>query len=157
MSRLFIPVGIPGCGKSTWGQMMFGPKNCYSTDAIRAEPEFGGDVNSQENNDAVFTEFHRRILRDLETFHLEDVYADATNLTARARKTLYSLADIANAEVHVVVFTNNIQAVNRNQKRERQVPVEVMHRMIDNYERFELDFPYELESVKSVTRISSLV
>jgi predicted kinase len=157
MTDLFIPVGIPGCGKSTWGEIMFGQAACHSTDAIRAEPEFGGDVNKQSNNDAVFIEFHRRILADLENWgSTHRVYADATNVTSRARHKLYKLAEIAKVDVHLVVFNNLTQAYARNARRDRVVPPEAMARMLQNFEQTLMDLPYE-GSVTSTTFINNLV
>lgn len=160
MPRLIIPVGIPGCGKSTWAQgVMPDSLSIRSTDTIR---ETLGDVNDQSKNGEVFRRFHAGIKMDL--INGMNVYADATNLRDFARATLRKVADDANAdrlalnspadvEVHLLIFANPDQAVVRNLKRDRVVPPEAMERMLDQYENFMLDLPLERKHYTSVTEI----
>src|ERR1035437_5022097 len=118
MSKLFIPVGLPGCGKSTFAKLL---------DAIRER--LTGDAGIQTSNDQVFAEYHSYIEHWL---RYDNIYADATNLRDYARENLYKIADRVQyadrvpVETHVLVFTNTVQAVERNLKRERVVPPDVM-------------------------------
>jgi predicted kinase len=152
MPTLHIPMGIPGCGKSTWGERFGIPT--VSSDAIRAEM---GDVYDQSRNEEVFAEFHARIADHL--MRGNDVYADATNLSAQARSNLRSVARVAARDLlarygtatyetdgvvtHVILFRNLAEAIIRNQRRERVVPPEAMVRMIEKYERAVLDIGSE--------------
>jgi predicted kinase len=163
---LIIPVGVPGCGKSTFAEKFFDKiTDCIaSTDAIRS---LMGDVNDQSNNDEVFRRFHQSIHDDLSDGFR--VFADATNLTTRARSTLRALAAQASEEravtyrdltpeqirvqVHLIVFRNPDQAVFRNLKRERVVPHDAMLRMLENYEKFSIDLAQERHLYDTVTEI----
>lgn len=153
MSRLYIPVGIPGCGKSTFATS-FGlgdyPAVVVSSDAIR---ESLGDVNDQSKNGAVFAAFHELI--DFYLFRNGvDVFADATNLDFRARQTLRGLADHAHATTHLILFANLDEAILRNRKRDRVVPDDVMTRMIGKYERAK--FEIWQEQYDSITEVRSV-
>lgn len=142
MANLYMPVGIPGCGKSFFAQTFFPTTYQVSTDAIRLE--LTGDENSQEANDAVFETFHQRIRDTLADGW--NVYADATNLKAFARENLRNqMGDLD--QIHCILFRNGLQALARNKTRERRVPDDVMmYRMLPAYERMLLEIyqePYD--------------
>lgn len=150
---LIVPVGIPGCGKSTYADQFFRglDHEIYSTDAIREEL---GDVADQTKNDQVFDIFHLSIASALE--RRVNVYADATNLTPRARTGLLNIAlERRPVDVHLVIFANADQAILRNARRDRKVPPDAMLRMLEQYEAFRLSLPQEQHSYKTVTEIRS--
>lgn len=149
--RLYIPVGLPGCGKSTFGFNMFNYiAEIHATDEIRAEL---GDVNSQKQNKVVFDTFHERIAQSLRA--TRDVYADATNLDLRSRNTLRDIAQsCTNVETHCLLFTNVKEAIIRNAQRERRVPDDVMLRFIYKLEECLVSVP--TEPFTSVTRIDGV-
>lgn len=146
---LYIPVGIPGCGKSTWANGLLDGVNIESTDAIRASL---GDVNDQQKNDDVFATWHHWIEAGLQD--RESVYADATNLDGHARGTLRMIAQRTGAKTHLILFRNLEQAISRNLKRERTVPADVMIRMISKYERAAQDISYE--NYDYITEVSAV-
>lgn len=152
MTNLFIPVGIPGCGKSSYGRLFFNRPGCLieSTDAIR---EALGDVSDQSRNDLVFETYHGAIHEGLADGF--DIYADATNLTRRAREQLTAIALRTHSNMHLIIFTDCGAAVRRNSKRERVVPQEAMVRMLDQYEQFMLDLPFERAAYTTITKIGS--
>lgn len=156
MTQLIIPIGIPGCGKSTWATRFFNKSTdiIWSTDNIRARPEFGGDVKSQERNNDVFEFFHTAIRESLQDSFR--VVADATNLTSKARRTLYDIAYETGAECHIVLFKNNAQALARNILRERTVPEQAMMRMLYNYEDTLIRLSLEKRFYKTVTTIGEV-
>jgi predicted kinase len=144
MANLYIMVGIPGCGKSTFAKNYLndGKAAVVSSDAIRAEISTAYD---QSLNDQVFKVFHRRIREHLD--HDVDVVADATHLTRRSRA---ETADCAGPwdKVHVVFFKNPLQALERNRNRNGhsngEVPGDVMmQRMLPRYEETCRDLPQE--------------
>lgn len=141
MIVLHIPVGIPGCGKSSIVQAI----NCpyvVSTDAIRAR--IANDVNDQSKNGDVFAEFYEKIALNLtHCSPFESVFADATNLESDSRKQLRMIAESAGAKTHLILFRNLSQAILRNEQRERTVPADVMLRMIEKYERAVIDIEHE--------------
>ena len=86
MSKLYIMMGIPGSGKSTWCRHNIKDTDAYvSRDKIRFglvnpnEPYF-----SKENQ--VYREFINTIERKLVKY--KNVYADQTSLDSRARRKL---------------------------------------------------------------------
>lgn len=135
MPVLYIPVGIPGCGKSTLAHALC-CNVIVSSDAIREEM---GDVYDQSKNELVFSEFHKRIESNL--IHRRNVFADATSLNRFARDKLKAVARkvdrVASEHVrtHVLLFRNLDQAIRRNAERERVVPADAMLRMIEKYEQ----------------------
>lgn len=159
MPNLIIPVGIPGCGKSTFARLM--PNiTVVSSDAIRREINDGKylvTTTGKGSNTNVFEIFHHRIVRALWLNH--DVFADATNLDRFARHDLLDdAADAPDVKVHVVLFKNNDQALYRNRQRDPEVsqvvPDDVMQRMIEKYERTLLELPQE--QYYSVTEVSGV-
>ena len=138
MPVLHIPVGIPGCGKSSLAPVINPNALIVSSDAIREEM---GDVYDQSRNDEVFLEFHERI-EDFLTAGF-DVYADATSLNKFARDKLFGLAVRVSegypagqgVTTHILLFRNLEQAIRRNSLREVPVPGEAMLRMIEKYEQ----------------------
>lgn len=156
MSNLIILAGIPGCGKSTWARMLRLP--IVSSDEIR-QTIFGSlksahlpEVKKDANN-RVFALFHTQIGDCLTK--KKSVIADATNLTARSREELRRIAYVHNAGVHLVLFDNLGQALERNQAREEdaQVPPEVMAHMHRKY--VEMVSGLSSERYSSVTRIDA--
>jgi predicted kinase len=162
MSTLFIPIGIPGCGKSRMATYL-GDVHRVSTDAIRQV--LTGDESNQDANGEVFKRFHAQI-----AYHLrrsQNVYADATNLTGRV--DLRRIVDEVNAEyramvnpygslrpvrTHVILFRNLSQALQRNAARERVVPDDVMLKMIQRYEQAVMDL--DNEDYDFVTEVRSV-
>jgi predicted kinase len=147
MSVLHIPVGIPGCGKSTFATTHGVP--IVSTDAIREQM---GDVNDQSRNDEVFDRYHRALEQHL--LAGQSVFADATNLDNFARAKLRDIAAKHGAQTNLIVFKNLGQAIHRNQARDRKVPSDVMLRMLDKHERAMMDLKHE--GYDHVTEVSSV-
>lgn len=157
MPKLFIPVGIPGCGKTTFVAriLMHNNLKVVETDDIRAEmvgEDLLQSVSDMSRNDEVFRRFHQRIEDHLlDGF---DVYADSTALRDFARAKFRDIAERVGAETHLLVFTNLTSAVNRNAKRQRVVPGDVMVSMIGQYEKALRDIPQE--SYTTITYIESI-
>lgn len=150
VTKLHVTVGIPGCGKSTFAEGFTNPSTKYvATDDLREQ--IADDVNDQSHNDLVFPLFHGLIGLHLATGN--DVIADSTALSRSARFQLRSIADALGAETHIYFFRNPLEAVRRNQARERVVPYDVMRRMVEQYERTCLELPQERYT--SVTEIRS--
>lgn len=162
-SKLIIPVGIPGCGKSTWGETFVASSNgvvngvVVSSDEIRQSFVDAGELNSvgdQNKNTDVFKVFHDEIARLLSS--RRTVYADATNLDRFARQKLLQLATDAPVpvSVHLVIFADISAAFRRNATRDRVVPNDVMLRMLNKYERFRMLLNTEDDLYQTVTEIS---
>lgn len=148
MSKLIIPVGIPGCGKSTFADFLnHADLDIIETDAIRADFVKAGKlsaVNDMSRNKEVFEIYHEMIGAALTAER--DVFADATNLQPFARSKLRNIAkEVGGVATHVIVFTNLSTAVARNARRAegRIVPPEAMCRMLEQYEKALVDIPTE--------------
>lgn len=149
-NHLVILVGIPGCGKSTWADDILCDHTVVSSDAIRAQL---GDVNDQTKNDEVFFIFYERIMAALKRG--ENVVADSTALTKDSRNRLRAISKSAGTSTHLIYFSNCTQAMQRNLRRDRRVPDDVMLKMLDKYERFKIDLIQEIGCYNSITEIRS--
>lgn len=132
MAKLFLMMGCPGSGKSTWCSTHLNKnKIAYiSRDAIRFDlvPE-GEEYFSKE--DEVFNRFISEINSSLKIGM--DVYADATHLTKSSRWLLLKNINTASAEeVNVIWIKTPLEvALQRNEKRTGRalVPKSVVKRM----------------------------
>lgn len=125
--------GLPGSGKSTYAKeiskQLFGAIIC-SSDEIREE--LCGDKNSQENNEEVFKLLHSRIKEKLRNG--ENVIYDATNISSKRRRAfLNELKNIPCTKQCIVMATHFEECCDRNSKRDRIVPYEVIERMYKNW------------------------
>lgn len=135
MSTLFVPVGIPGCGKSTYARSLRSSGGCdliVSTDDIRAQQT--GNASDQTANDSVFFVAHNRVRAAL-TADL-NVLFDATNIRIRDRAVLLAIAEECGAFPVALYFTDSdlfdvCQA--RNLARERVVSEDVMRRFQNTF------------------------
>ena len=127
--KLYVMIGVSGSGKSTIAKDM-GNKHNYrviSTDAIRKE--LFGSEEVQEKGDLVFQTAYLRIAQSL--ISGTSVIFDATNTTHRARKELKKKIKVDWNNVTltaIVVETPLTIAIERNSKRDRVVPTEVIER-----------------------------
>lgn len=152
MPSLYITVGIPGCGKSTWIDTYLPEISVVSSDAIREE--LTGDITDQSRNSEVFERFHQYI--EINLSHGESVAVDSTALDKFARDKLRAIADENGAKTHLILFANCDQAVVRNQARDRVVPQDVMLRMLDKFEKTKLSLEAGLEKFDTITEIRRL-
>lgn len=170
MTNLIIPLGIPGCGKSTWAKTLLDLKYAIvSSDKIRKEL-FGSlsaahmredgtpldPAQRQKNNEKVFDIFHSKIEERLT--HGVDVFADATNLSRLARLRLVDIARATFAQTHVLLFKNPTEAMLRNERRDEdeKVPHEAMMDMYAKYLECLVDLQAEIKRYDTVTEICSV-
>ena len=124
MAKLYVMVGLPGSGKSTWASQKGLP--VHSSDSIRKE--LYGDEAIQGDGEKVFSILRKRIAHDLRAG--QDCICDATNLTQRTRK---QFAQWPGAKtVAVWVNTPLEECLRRNANRSRIVPENVIQRMAKN-------------------------
>lgn len=155
MAKLFIMMGIPGCGKSTWCKTHITNEIYVSRDEIRfsliAEDE---EYFSKENE--VFRQFIYEINTALNSGN--DVIADATHLNAASRNKLISLIKAPVDEINVIWIKTPLEiALERNKGRTGRayVPESVIRRMFYQVEEptFEegLSKIYIVEDGKPIT------
>lgn len=150
---LFIPVAIPGAGKSTLAKGLE-PVTIESTDYVRTKLR----KEPASVDPEIFETYHRWIGMALE--NRESVYADATNLRAFARLDLSKIASRHGAKTHLILFRNVSQAIARNAQRTgtepgtMPVPPDAMLKMIEQYERALVDIASEhYDFVTEVSRV----
>ncbi len=118
-AHLWLLVGIPGSGKSTWLARQ-GLRRVVCMDVIRGH--LTGDMADQRRNDEVFAVAMASLRRELEGGHT--VAFDATNVTPEARRTPLQIAAWTGARVTAVFFDVPFRTcVARNASRPRRVPV----------------------------------
>ena len=120
-----LSIGLPGSGKSTW----FKRHNILplSSDLVRIL--LFDDVTEQRYQDLVFSTL-RSMLRARLLARRPWNYVDATNLSPHERRSWIKLANDFGYEAHAVFFDVPPEVcIERNRRRERNVPEEVMLRM----------------------------
>lgn len=134
-----LMVGCPASGKTTWAKKFAEHKAereeevyIVSSDAIREE--LFGDERIQRDPTKVFELAHKRIINALEAGY-EYVIFDATNITRKNRTALMNKIAHIHDEKRCVVFAEPYQTLcERNKSRSREVPQEVIWRMITQFE-----------------------
>jgi predicted kinase len=120
-----LAIGLPGSGKSTWFKRHgVAP---LSSDLMRHL--LFDNVQEQRFQDLVFSTL-RSLLRARMIARMSWNYVDATNLSPKERRHWIKMAQDFGYEVHAVYFDVPLEVcMERNQKRHRIVPEEVMQRM----------------------------
>ena len=135
MPKLIMMVGIAGSGKSTIAMriasLMKEEVVLLSSDAIRGE--IYGDENCQRDPGRVFDIMHQRTVAALSQ-GISVIY-DATNLSCKRRMNfLRSIAHIECEKTCVVVVTTPEDIEERMTRRERKVPMEVVHKQLCQFQ-----------------------
>jgi predicted kinase len=120
-----LAIGLPGSGKSTWFKRHRAVP--LSSDVIRAM--LFDDVTEQRFQDLVFSTL-RSLLRARLVARMPLNYVDATNLSPHDRRGWIKMAHDFGYEVQAVFFDVPVEVcMERNRRRNRVVPDEVMQRM----------------------------
>lgn len=132
MAKLFMLIGLPGAGKSEIAKQLAIEENAviFSSDALRKE--LYGDENIQDSPSKIFEEMQRRTINALKR-GLNVVY-DATNISRKKRKHLVSSISIPCKKIAYVVWAKYETCVERDSKRNRNVGIDVIKRMIKNFQ-----------------------
>ncbi len=120
-----LSIGLPGSGKSTW----FKRHNILPLSSDMVRILLFDDVTEQRYQDLVFSTL-RTMLRARLLARRPWNYLDATNLSAHERRSWIKLAHDFGYEAHAVFFDVPPEVcMERNHRRERNVPEDVMQRM----------------------------
>jgi len=120
-----LTVGLPGSGKSTW----FKRRNITPLSSDLMRHLLFDNVQEQRHQDLVFSTL-RSLLRARMIARMPWNYVDATNLSPKERKHWIRMANDFGYEVHAVYFEVPLEVcMERNQRRHRVVPEDVMQRM----------------------------
>ena len=142
MAVFVMMVGVAGSGKSTeakkiirnWAEDGFAKSAIVSSDAIRAE--LYGDASIQGDPNKVFRLMRERMMALLADDY--NVIYDATNLAAKKRAAVVHMIrdaykDKVRCLCRIVTATEEV-CVERQEKRDRKVPADVIHRQICQFE-----------------------
>ncbi len=120
-----LSIGLPGSGKSTW----FKRHNILPLSSDMVRILLFDDLTEQRYQDLVFSTL-RSMLRARLLARRPWNYLDATNLSPHERRSWIKLANDFGYEAHAVFFDVPPEVcVERNRRRERNVPEDVMQRM----------------------------
>jgi predicted kinase len=120
-----LAIGLPGSGKSSWFKRH--NINPLSSDMLRAL--LFDDPTEQRFQDLIFSNL-RSMLKARLIARRPMNYVDATNLSPDERHSWIKLAKDYGYEVQAVFFDVPVEVcLERNQRRQRVVPEDVMRRM----------------------------
>ena len=118
MQKVYIMVGIPGSGKTTFAKKLQNV-SYLGTDDIRKE--LYGKELTLRGHGKVHGILHERILQELNS--KKDIVIDCMNIRKTQRKKLLELLSRDEQVVAVHMDTSLFQALKNNRKRQRHVPV----------------------------------
>jgi predicted kinase len=151
LKKLYLMCGPAGSGKTTWVKQHAHPgvSAHISRDRIRFSM-----VRENENyfsrEDEVFEEFCEQIKQALAAPWVDEVYVDATHLTAKAReKVLREIAHIKFELIAVVIEPPLEKVLEQNAKRtgRERVPDTVIKNMYNSFEHPSLTERYVYQQI----------
>lgn len=129
MPTVYLLVGIPASGKSTWTKMNAEKLNAHVLSSDDLREVLYGDVNNQDNNTDLFQFIYKqaKLMLDLGL----NVIIDSTN-TSRKRRISFN-REFKNYTRKAIYFNSSANAcIIRDRYRERKVGSEVITRMYKN-------------------------
>ena len=136
--NLWLLVGIPGSGKSTWvrEQLNSECKHWISRDAIRFEV-VKEDEEYFSKEKKVFGLFASAVQADIDSYFITDIYVDATHLNEASReKLLGRLKNLDKVNINAVLFNTPLEVcLERNAQRTGRacVPETAIRNMYNNF------------------------
>lgn len=141
--KMWITVGLPGCGKSwwCWREACFlplrrGPAAWHSRDEVRFQMA-REDEEYFSHEEEVFQTWTQNIQQSLNNSSISDIYVDATHLTKASRKKLlHALTIPKDVEIIWVVFDVPLEVCRlRNAMRtgRQRVPEEIIKSMVEKF------------------------
>ena len=137
MTKVFVLVGLPGCGKSTWAQQNKGHYQMF--DVVLSSDEYRqkllGDENNQLNNELVFSTLYKDAIQYLKEG--KSICIDATNITRKARRGILNRIKENHIECEKIAVVFEVEpkiVFSQNLSRDRVVPGQVIHKMMCNFE-----------------------
>ena len=146
--NLFLMVGVPGAGKSTWLKNIFKEDRDYiiSRDKIRFMLISDTDDYFAKEKE-VFSTWVKYIQESIDNPNIpENIFCDATHITERSRDKLLDALDLTNVKKIkcIVIHPSLKETLEHNEQRTGRayVPKSVIERMYYQLERPEGDSKY---------------
>lgn len=142
MKTLYITVGCPASGKSTYVKNYVNDNKetgmYLSSDELRAK--FGSGETDQTCTNQVFSYIKQKIDEILQNKNDDYLIIDATSINKKNRKEYIKLAKKNKSKIVAWTFERNRDIlIDRNMNRDRVVPIWVIDRMISQYEKPTID------------------
>lgn len=132
-TKLYILVGVPGSGKSTYANKYLKNSNTVVLSSDELRLEMFGDVNDQAHNQLVFNELFKRMRKLLIAGN--NVVVDATNINKSIRYNVLKQVEDLNIQRIAIVLKPNIKKCYSNDLlRERSVGKQVIDKFAKLYE-----------------------
>lgn len=147
--NLYLAIGLPGSGKSTYIKEHFSDSFIISRDDIRFEM-MGESSKYFEKEKEVFNEFVYRIQTALDK-DSKNVIADATHINQKSRNKLLNKLKLKGVKIHILFINTPVEkCLERNHARDEseRLPDKVI---TDFYQRLEL--PSHSEKYKYISII----
>ena len=133
---LVVTVGLPSSGKTSWVDDFIGENQGQAIDVISSDKireEVFNDIEDQNHNSEVFDLMKRRTKESLSQGHIA-IY-EATNISSKRRRALLKeLNKYYDKAICLFKYKRLIACQIDNEKRDREVPSDVIDRMYRNFE-----------------------
>jgi len=132
MSKLFMMIGLPASGKSTIAKEIAESEDAEIVSSDKIRKELFGNEEVQLDNGQVFKIVHNRLIDGLKAG--KNMIFDATNINYKKRRAfLQTLNKLDVIKVAILIATPYEECIERNSKRKRKVPEDVIKNMYHNF------------------------
>ena len=150
--NLYIVMGLPGSGKSTWLKEHLNDPVIVSRDEVRFSMP-GENSKYFDNEKKVFSKYVNTIQEYLDSSNNIDVYADATHINQKSRNKLLNKLNLKDVNINILYINTPVEeCIKRNNNREglEKVSEKVIR---DFNERLEVPTHNEKYKYKSIIEV----